>query len=197
MCERSELVYISQFFCSFSQTRHLTVELSRPKPKLDWKTLKMTRQLRREKRGKNIRIFGKISKNQVFWRPGLFTCVLPQGKRNCTRSSKATWFIPFDLPSQSLWLEVFYWCGVVHVLKKVVVLTSFSSPPSFSFPSQRLLFPFSVWAIGFQRGSSALHQFEMICKKCILPSIPSFEKEGTRGKPANDDRLGIGKMKYW
>ena len=135
----------------------------------------MTRQFRHEKRGKNVRIFGKISKNRVFWRLGLFTCVLPQGKRNCTRSSKATWFIPFDLPSQSLWLEVFYWCGVVHVLKKVVVLTSFSSPPSFSFPSQRLLFPFSVWAIGFQRGSSALHQFEMICKKCILPSIPFWK----------------------
>ena len=30
MCERSELVNIYQFFCSFFQTRHLTVELSQP-----------------------------------------------------------------------------------------------------------------------------------------------------------------------
>ena len=33
MCECIELVNISQLFCSFSQTRHLTVELSQPKPK--------------------------------------------------------------------------------------------------------------------------------------------------------------------
>ena len=58
MRERSELDDISQFFCSFSQTRHLTVELSQPKPKLDWKTSKMTRQIRLEKRGKNVDIFG-------------------------------------------------------------------------------------------------------------------------------------------
>ena len=32
--ERSELVNISQLFYSFSQTRHLTVELSQPKLKL-------------------------------------------------------------------------------------------------------------------------------------------------------------------
>ena len=61
MCEHSELVNISQFFCLFYQTRHLTVELSQPKPKLDWKTLKMTRQFRLEKRSKNGHIFGKIS----------------------------------------------------------------------------------------------------------------------------------------
>ena len=35
MCERSELVNISQFFRSFSQTRHLTVEMSQPKSKSD------------------------------------------------------------------------------------------------------------------------------------------------------------------
>ena len=28
MCERSDLVNIFQFYCSFFQTRHLTVELS-------------------------------------------------------------------------------------------------------------------------------------------------------------------------
>ena len=61
LCERSELVNISQFFCSFLQTRHLTVELSRLKPKLGWKTLKMTRQFRRKKRSKTGNIFGVIS----------------------------------------------------------------------------------------------------------------------------------------
>ena len=60
MCERSELVIIFQLFCSFSQTRHLTVELCQPKPKLDWKTSKMTRQFCRKKQGKNGHIFGKI-----------------------------------------------------------------------------------------------------------------------------------------
>ena len=60
MCEFRELVNISQLFCWFSQTRHLTVELSRPKPKLDWKTWKMTRQFRLEKRGQKVEIFGKI-----------------------------------------------------------------------------------------------------------------------------------------
>lgn len=48
MCERSKLRNFSQYFCSFSQTRHLTVELSRAKPKLDSKTLKMTRQFCRK-----------------------------------------------------------------------------------------------------------------------------------------------------
>ena len=61
MRERSELDDISQFFCSFSQTRHLTVELSQPKPKLDVKTSKMTRQFCREKRGQNGNIFREIS----------------------------------------------------------------------------------------------------------------------------------------
>ena len=59
MCERSELVNISQFFCSFSQPRHLTVELSQPKPKLDCKTSKMTRQFRSGNHSKN----GNISRN--------------------------------------------------------------------------------------------------------------------------------------
>ena len=49
LCERSELVTFSQLFCSFSQIRHLTVELSQPKPKIDWKTSKMTRQFCRDK----------------------------------------------------------------------------------------------------------------------------------------------------
>ena len=35
MCERSELVNISQLFHSFSQTRLQVVELSQAKPKLD------------------------------------------------------------------------------------------------------------------------------------------------------------------
>jgi len=56
MCERSELVDISQLFWSFFQTRHLTVELSQPKPKKDWKTSKMTRQFWIEKRSKNGKI---------------------------------------------------------------------------------------------------------------------------------------------
>ena len=60
MCERSELVNISQFFCSFSQTRHLTEELSQTKPKLDWKTSKMTRQFRLQNRSKNNYILGKV-----------------------------------------------------------------------------------------------------------------------------------------
>ena len=59
-CERSELVNISQLFHSFSQTRLLTVEFSQAKPKLDWKTSKMTRQFCREKQGKIGHIFGKI-----------------------------------------------------------------------------------------------------------------------------------------
>ena len=61
MCKRSEQVNISQLFCSFFQTRHLTVGLSQPKPKLDLETLKMTRQFRFEKRGKNSDFSGKIS----------------------------------------------------------------------------------------------------------------------------------------
>ena len=38
LCERSELVNISQLFYSFSQTKLPTVELSQVKPKFDWKT---------------------------------------------------------------------------------------------------------------------------------------------------------------
>ena len=59
MCDCDKLVNISQLFWSFSKTRHLTVELSGPKPKLDWKTLKMTRQFRIIKQSKNGQILGK------------------------------------------------------------------------------------------------------------------------------------------
>ena len=60
LCERSELVNISQLFYSFSQTRLPTVELSQVKPKFDWKISKMTCQFCREKRNKNDNIFSKI-----------------------------------------------------------------------------------------------------------------------------------------
>ena len=60
MCEQSELVNNSQLSGSFSPTRHLTVELSQPKPKLDWKTSKMTHQFCRQNRSINNHILGKI-----------------------------------------------------------------------------------------------------------------------------------------
>ena len=61
MCERSELVNISQLFGSFSQTRHLTVKLSQPKPKENLKISNMTRQFQLEKRYKNVHISGQIT----------------------------------------------------------------------------------------------------------------------------------------
>ena len=82
MCERSELVNISQLFFSFSQTRHLPVGLSHQssKTKVELKNLKNGLSISSKKSGQKLSYFGQ---NPTLWdRKGKYKIANLYGERH-------------------------------------------------------------------------------------------------------------------